>query len=501
MKRLWYVLFASPYALAAPPVSMNEVKTTPKRALVFFCYASDGATNASCEGLRKYVKDPKKCDPIELIEPQEKGRPLVNPTAEQVETFLKGQSLPANVPVIVSSHAVIDRTYSPKGELEKITHLLATYKQPVDTTAVRDVIFKNMDNPSLWLDACRAGMVCSPNFCMGGPCSASQTVGMDPRLKYLDQPTLDVLEILCKKATFDEADRSNAEGTGDGKVTGPELTKYYCDKKQYHPYEDFYIKTKKLNEDRTKWLDVSKEDQDKQIAEAKRELKASIQQDLAEDLPAIKKELRLHQTSSKKDYAAAEAAKPKLEALKPKMEVYSKELEAAHTAYRSEKNAEKKEQKRLAYNKIIEDNEEWVDEYNGYVRDINYAKDLQKEQESLEDRIHRLGYLKKIYGDDLDALLAKVRWEKVPGGYRGYNGRTGEPTDYQLRAILPNPDREQACVWTGRSEFVNPQLKDFTLYYEPGPSSKPPGTTEGTPGGTAQSHAPRAEEPSTPQKK
>lgn len=446
--------------MADPPKSLAEMTGTPKRVLVFLCYASDYTMQMACESYRKYLTDPSKCDPIELVEPKTpQGRPALNPTPEQVRAFLATKDLPANVPVIVSSHGMRKREWDAAGDLKADRLALATPTDAIDTEEVMKAIHQSMEHPSVWLNACHAGMACTPNFCLGGACGADESVTMHSQLGYMNQPTLDVLEILCKKDKFDRADGMNDTGTRDGKVTGAELTRYFCEAKQYRPFHDIYVRARKLNDLRTKWVDVPKDEQETQIAREKQLLKRQIQEDLNEDLPGLEATLRQWKAQVKRNRQQAPEFERELEKLNPK-------LEAARAAMKAARDLESPEGRRLvdAFNLLATNHNILV--HNSQLGDTN-----QKQVDDLEARIRRLGYLKKIYGNDVDALMAAIEWIPNPSESRTVSASDNRPVDYLLRGHFPNPDKKTACVWAGRDSFAHPQLSHLELYYAPRPKS------------------------------
>ncbi len=473
---LFTLAWLSLSAFAAPPKSMVEGKTTPNRMMVLICYGSDEVRRA-CESIKKMLADPKKCDPMEVIEPTDaSGRPIYEPTAEQVAAFLKEKNLPANVPVLISGHGVRHREWSPAGKIESISLSIGRGIEDVPTDQLLKAIGDNMQTPSIWLSACQAGLACSPNFCMGATCAGDQSVTMPKKNGYINQSTLDMLEVMCNKDNFAAADKANDKNEADGKVTGPELTRYYCEKKQYHPFEDVYINTRVLNDDHTKWIDVSEADQQAQIESEKKKLRKKIEEDLNEDLPALQRRLKDLKATVRRQIVDGKKAAAEADALKPKMEEAS---EAYKKAKRDKKPEKEIDRLREAYN-------DFVDEYNRLRFNSGVGDKNQNLVDDLESRIQRHGFLRRIYGDDLDKLMAAIQWKKIPGGFGSVDARTGDPVDYQLRAIFPNPDSQQACVWTGRKEYSHPQLENFAIYYEPSPRTAGGGAS----GTTDESHAP-----------
>ena len=198
----WYVL-ACILTLAATTHAANK-----KRPLVLVCYdGGDSARRQSCDYIRDYVNDPKKCEDAEVVEVTPS-----NPTPGELKEFLEKKKLPANTLTIVLGH---EGTKKADPEVHRFS---LGNKESVKTSDVLDAIGGKkgaLKTPSIWLSVCGAGQACSSDYCVGGTCQKGELTTSLPETKYTDKATMTVIDLFCKKTNFDTAAAKAASLGGD----------------------------------------------------------------------------------------------------------------------------------------------------------------------------------------------------------------------------------------------------------------------------------------------
>lgn len=188
-------------------LSLGTAAFGKKRPLVLVCYdEGDRHLTESCDHIRDYVNDPKRCENAEAVEVTPRS-----PTPGQITEFLQKKKLPANTLTIVTGHQSVDRTNP------DIHRLDLGKNESVKTSDVLDAIGGAkgaLTEPRFWLAACGSGLACGKGYCLGASCQAGEDTYTLPDTSYTDKATLALLELFCRKENFDRVSKKTPTITG-----------------------------------------------------------------------------------------------------------------------------------------------------------------------------------------------------------------------------------------------------------------------------------------------
>lgn len=460
--------------------SMTEKAVNERgRKLVLICYTGQSSVVRACDHVRARVRE--NCSPdVQVVEIQNAdGKSIDSPTPVQVRASLQKARVPRHALVMVLGHAILDYESDPKNprRVRPVHHLANGKKEDQKTEELLEVVREELDEPSIWLFACHAGMACNRG-CIGGLCGEEATadfgeawgmaypkdlrrqsgVGLGRRTMSNPQ-TNKILDLFCSEKAFTAADVGDPAVKGDpreadGILEGDELNGQMCKLPESRRYFDFYLDTHRFAKNGIE--PVPQKEQDAQLAGFRKEVEAVLRGEMNHDL--------------RRDWAVWKNQRVRFEAQSAQVGKWNgqiKELnERIAIADKESDQDPDSDALREAFNKLVRQKNTLIDKINGSY----FNMDTSYENHAL---LARYQFMQDEY-PDVEATIKGLEVKTFPGeasvSLTVLNPRTRKRVkkdkNMKVRFFLPKPKGQKSCVWTTSEEFAVPDLSRFQLRFQ-----------------------------------